>query len=295
MGVQPLAEVEDQYVHVHMEYVSQDEGQVAAILAEGIRTLEWHLSVMAKAAEPWNLTLPNDARARIQARKDRLLRDRGLAETLGFPIRKRQTSLPTYSLDVRKKIGVPDLERSSTAPFAPQLCLSMSAYEEILSVIQRMSEVMERSPSSFAGIDEEGLRSHFLASLNGSFETDSTGETFNAGGKTDIFLRSNGGNAFVAECKMWKGQGAVPGIIDQLLGYVTWRDTKTAVLLFNRNKGFSEVLGKARLAAEKHPMFKRSLPYEIANGYRGVYSHPDDPNREVTITTLIFDVPIKDF
>ena len=49
-----------------------------------------------------------------------------------------------------------------------------------------MTHVMERSPSAFATADEETLRQHFLVQLNGHFEGQATGETFNAAGKTDI-------------------------------------------------------------------------------------------------------------
>lgn len=62
-----------------------------------------------------------------------------------------------------------------------------------------------------------------------------TGETFNKKGKTDILLRHAGNNAFVGECKFWKGEKSFLSTIDQLLGYLTWRDSKTAVIMFVKN------------------------------------------------------------
>ncbi|WP_342724193.1 hypothetical protein AAFG07_34725 [Bradyrhizobium sp. B097] len=49
---------------------------------------------------------------------------------------------------------------------------------------------------------------------------------------------------------------AFTAAIDQLQQYVTWRDTKTVFVIFNRNKGFSDVVQKAREAVRAHPQYK---------------------------------------
>jgi hypothetical protein len=81
---------------------------------------------------------------------------------------------------------------ASSAPFAPEPTLSPSDYEHILSVMTNMALVMERSPSAFSAMSEEALRWHFLVQLNGHYEGQATGETFNYEGKTDILVRVNG-------------------------------------------------------------------------------------------------------
>ena len=91
---------------------------------------------------------------------------------------------------------------------------------------------------------EEDLRQHFLVQLNGQYEGQASGETFNFEGKTDILIRAEGRNVFIAESKFWRGPESLRETIDQLLGYASWRDTKTAILIFNRQKNFSEVLAK---------------------------------------------------
>ncbi len=96
-----------------------------------------------------------------------------------------------------------------------------------LKIMQDMALVMERSPEAFKSMDEEALRQHFLVQLNAQFEGKATGETFNMGGKTDILLREADRNAFIAECKFWKGPKGFGEAIDQLLGYASWRDSKT--------------------------------------------------------------------
>jgi hypothetical protein len=93
--------------------------------------------------------------------------------------------------------------------------------------------------------------------LNGHFEGSATGETFNYDGKTDILIRERGRNVFIAECKFWDGPASLTRTIDQILGYSSWRDTKTAIVLFNRNKNLTEVLAKIPPTVANHPTFRR--------------------------------------
>ena len=44
--------------------------------------------------------------------------------------------------------------------------------------------------------------------------------------------------------KFWGGPKSLSDAIDQLLTYSSWRDTKTAILLFNKRLNLSTVLAK---------------------------------------------------
>ena len=87
---------------------------------------------------------------------------------------------------------------------------------------------------------EEQIRDLILVNLNGHYEGNATGETFNGLGKTDILIRASGRNVFVAECKFWSGSKAMHAAINQILGYLTWRDTKAALLVFSKEFEFHE-------------------------------------------------------
>jgi len=154
-----------------------------------------------------------------------------------------------------------------------------------------MAHVMERSPSAFVDMGEESLRQHFLVQLNGQFEGAATGETFNFQGKTDILIRVEDRNIFIAECKFWGGEKAFLETIDQLLGYLSWRDTKTAVVIFSRNRDFSSVVNTILLATEKHPHKKRGPTKEGGTRFKYVFGNPKDANRELFLTVLAFDIP----
>jgi hypothetical protein len=79
--------------------------------------------------------------------------------------------------------------------------------------------------------------------------------------------------------------------IDQILSYLSWRDTKVAVLIFNRNKGLSDVLTKIKAAAASHPHYKRGPTIEGETRFRFVFGNPSDHSREVILTVMVFDVP----
>jgi hypothetical protein len=154
-----------------------------------------------------------------------------------------------------------------------------------------MAQVMKRSPSAFNAIDEESLRSHFLVQLNGHYQGQATGETFNYSGKTDILLRVQDRNIFVAECKYWSGAKKLSETLDQLLSYSSWRDTKVALIIFNRRKNFSNVLQEIVPTVQKHPNYKRTIQIAGETRFRFILSHRDDPAREMIVTVLAFDVP----
>jgi len=229
---------------------------------------------------------------RITQRRQKLLNDRNLAASLSYPLRPRPDAPTTYAAPEVRRKAVPAPPPASTAPFAPEPALDTADYEAILQIIQRTATMLERSPARFRQLDEEGLRDQFLVPLNSHFVGQATGETFNVHGKTDILVRSGDKTIFIAECKIWHGAKALSGAVDQLLGYTSWRDTKTAILLFNRGKELSKVLDQIPALLEQHPQFKRMLPYASETGFRCVVANRDDPNREITLTVLAFDVPV---
>ncbi len=169
--------------------------------------------------------------------------------------------------------------------------LSENDYEYILRVMRQMAWVMEKSPHAYATLDEESLRFHFLGHLNGQFEGRAVGEAFNYQGKTDILVAHQGRNLFIAECKFWKGPKGFTETVDQLLGYTCWRDTKTAIILFNKNKNFTKVLDQIEPIVEDHPSHVRTLkrPEEAEFGF--VLRQPNDSERHLTLTVMAFDVP----
>ena len=111
------------------------------------------------------------------------------------------------------------LQHTATLISSVDWGLDTGEYEYILSVLSNMVAVMERSPRAFKDMNEEDLRTHFIVQLNGHYEGQATGKTFNYQGKTDILIRADGRNIFVGECKFWTGPSGLTEALDQLLGY----------------------------------------------------------------------------
>ena len=250
-----------------------------------------YLNSLRSSADTLNSQFNSIARHWIEERRERLLTYRNLVESIGYTLRPREDSQRTYTApEVRRRIS-PSPPEASSQLYQPEPVLDQENYEHILGVIKNMTQVMEYSPAAFSDMGEEVLRWHFLVQLNGHYEGQGTGETFNYEGKTDILIRSEGKNIFIAECKYWDGPSTLTAAIDQLLGYSSWRDTKVAVIVFNRNKNFTGVLDSIKSTTKEHPNFKRELDQHSETSFPFIFSHRDDVNREMILTVMAFDIP----
>jgi hypothetical protein len=218
----PRGEVRDGLLVLQVEGTQLNSEQVKSALTQQLDAVKQYLAWMRSSTDPFNASVHQLARGQLEQRRAKLLADQSLVAGLGFPLKKRSDAPQTYiTPNVRKKIQ-PRLPPASTVPFKPEPVLDEAEYTNILSVITNMTHVMERSPSSFATMGEEDIRQHFLVQLNGQYEGQATGETFNYQGKTDILIRAEGRNIFVAECKFWRGEKSFMETIDQLLSYLSW-------------------------------------------------------------------------
>jgi hypothetical protein len=171
--------------------------------------------------------------------------------------------------------------------------ISEKAYQQITSAIFKYGKNMEKTPSSYRSFGEEDFRNLFLPHLNSiSTSTTTTGETFNKNGKTDILVQNTDGeNLFIAECKLWKGESLLKEAIDQLLDrYVTWRDSKLAIIVFNKDmKDFSGLIEKAHSALKSHSKYKRTEQVNDNTNQIFIFKHPQDESKEVKVSLLLFN------
>jgi hypothetical protein len=286
----PRARVSNNFVIIGYSATELNAEQAKAELNRSIDAIEQHLVWLRQSTEPLNQKLNAIARTAVEVRKAKVLKDRSSVAALGFKLRPRQDAPKTFVAPVKRK-PVAVQTQKAIAPFKPEPVLEDETYNQILKIIDGMAHVMERSPSAFAKMGEEDLRQHFLVQLNGQFEGAASGETFNFSGKTDILIRVQDRNIFIAECKFWSGEKAFLDTITQLLGYLSWRDTKAAVVIFNRNLDFSGMLVSMEAAIGKHPNLKRGPKKETETQFRCVFGNPADSNREIIVTVMAFNVP----
>lgn len=290
----PRGEIAGQEVQLIFTQLEPKAEELDREIKRRISDIQQYLGWVKRDIDAFNRDFEPFIREAIRQRKQKRLKDLDLVAKLGIPVKRRDDLPRTYSIpEVKRK---PTIARpvASGKPFAPEPALEMAEYENILKIVSNMALVLERSPSAFAGMKEEDLRQHFLVQLNAQYEGSATGETFNYQGKTDILIRHEGKNAFIAECKFWKGEKAFSETIGQILSYTSWRDTKTSIILFNRGKDFSAVLGKIPDILKAHACFKRDEGKRGETEFRFVLHQPDDVNRELILTVLAFNVPVPE-
>lgn len=238
----------------------------------------------------WNTALMDKARQIVVSRKQELLKQENLLKSLGVPIKRSESTPDTFSVPGIKKKPIIYKPETSTEPFAPEPALDPSIYKAILKICFEMGVEMERHPSVYFQKDEETLRDHFLMQLSPHFSS-VTAETFNKQGKTDILIRHEGKNVFVAECKFWSGLKGFLGTINQLLSYLTWRDSKAAILVFIQNKEVGPVLKQIEEKISEHLSFVKASPKRADGWFEFRFHLLDDQSRGVDIAVLCFHFP----
>lgn len=240
--------------------------------------------------EGHNKSVVAEIRRAIAERRQQALSATHALASLGIPLRRRGTPLVYPAPLVRRRSPV----KRPAVPaeqYRPEPVLEEAEYTYILQVLRGMSLAIERSPSTFNRLYEEEIRDFFLVLLNGHYDGDATGETFNGAGKTDILIRHEDRNVFVAECKFWRGAKAFSEAIDQLLGYLTWRDVKCALLVFNQQKDSTHVREEMHRVVQSRHEYRKTVVHSMDGDCRYILVKSSDPGREITLTTMLFDVP----
>jgi len=244
---------------------------------------------VTKDVNNFNSQLEEQARQAINERKSLLLKQSSIVESLGIPLRKASNVPQTFVVPVLpKKLAVKP--SASEAAYSPQPTLDLTTYQNVLSIIHDTGVAMERHPSTYASKQEEDLRDFLLMTLCTHYPN-TTGETFNKKGKTDILIRHEGSNIFVGECKFWKGLKVFYETIDQILGYLTWRDSKAAIICFVNNKEVSPVLEQILTGTLQHPCFVRLESKKSESWTRFEFRLKTDPTRNVHLAVLCFHFP----
>lgn len=237
----------------------------------------------------YNNTLEAQGAQVFRSRKEQHLKQSNLMASLGVPFKQAGQVPSTFAIPTVKK--TPIIKPSApTAAFAPEPALDDSVYRDILKICHDTGVEIERHPSIYLGKDEETLRDHFLMVLSPHFQS-VTGETFNKSGKTDILIRHERTNVFVAECKYWRGIQGFYETIDQVLGYLTWRDSKAAILCFIQNKDVQNVLQQIEREADKHACFIKFFGKNTESWFNFEFHLKDDTSRGVKLTVLCFHFP----
>ncbi|WP_406631972.1 hypothetical protein [Amycolatopsis sp. WGS_07] len=193
----------------------------------------------------------------VATRRARLVALRSASANLAVPLVSISGPLVTVPV-VPRMLTLSQVEQAHAAG-TPDYTLADDIADSIVAMIDSFGLALERLPTTagkLLGENEESIRDLLLFLLNSNYDGLAAGETFNGAGKTDILLRWNNKNAFIAECKIWHGERKFAEAIDQLLGYTVWRDTRVALVLFIRDRiDVSGIVDKAVAVLRQHAQY----------------------------------------
>ena len=238
----------------------------------------------------FNKRLPQIAQEVVGRRAKQIKDQHQLIEMLNIPLKKREGAPDFEPIKIMRKITKP-LPVAFKEALKPEPGIEDSDYGNILKLIRHVGISFEKTPKTYLVHDEEELRDIILSHLNAVYEGAAKGEVFNKKGKTDILIEDDTRSAFIAECKVWAGEKVLHEAIDQLLGYLTWRDCKTALLVFNRkNRNFSQILDKLESIVIGHASFLNSQGRKKDNEWMFKFRAKDDEGGMITISVMIFNL-----
>lgn len=240
--------------------------------------------------DQYHAALPAQIRAEVERRKSELEKLQGLVSSFDIPLIAK-AGMPEFKpIEITRKIPHP-LPRPPVAGYSPEPAISNETYDYILRVIRHAGASFEGVPQTYLGMGEEALRDNILSHLNVVFEGKATGETFRKYGKTDIRIEEQSRSAFVGECKLWSGEKHLHAALDQLLSYLTWRDCKAALIVFNKDvAAFSEIQATISPSLKNHPLFLRAYETGHAGEWRFVFKSVEDAGREITVHVFAFNL-----
>ena len=267
-----------------------DPSKIKSSVDCNLLTIKQYVGWSKSQIDTFNKSLPQLVKKAVDFRREKLKKQNSINAILGIPL-KQKSGTPNFEpIKINKKITKP-LPTPPNQGFKPEPGITDSEYDNILKLIRHSGISFEKTPRTFYVHDEEELRDIVLSQLNAIYEGDAKGETFNKSGKTDILISETGRSAFIAECKIWRGQKSFSEAIDQLLGYLTWRDCKTALVVFNKNnKNFTQILDSVESTISAHPHFISKIGQTEANEWFYEMRAEDDESRTVKMNVMFFNI-----
>jgi hypothetical protein len=240
-------------------------------------------------ASQWNQKLKGLVDTHFQQMKKKYMDENDFFAAINVKVNSDTNSL--YVVPTIKKKIVPHPQIPKNQEFSTNPIIAQKTYEDILKVIYDFGKSMEKKPSTYQNKDEESLRDLFLLILETRYDAiTATGETFNKSGKTDILLKyaNDGTNVFVAECKFWHGASEFHKAISQLFDrYLTWRDSKVALVLFVTNNDFTNVIRIIKKETKLHPYYVKENGSRGDSSFSYIFHLPQDNNKDVYFEIIV--------
>ena len=249
---------------------------------------EQMISNVNSAIESFNASIRKNAMELLMARKNKASDFSVISKALQIPMKLSKEAPNVRPIEL-KRVERKTINKPKDRLREPEYFISDADYENIQNIIHSQCSVMETAPEGFSQLEEEKLRDVLVSTLETHYENSVTGETFRKNGKTDIQVRFENKAAFIAECKIWHGIKKFEDAIRQLFGYTTWKDTKVALIVFNKgNRNFNSILNCVDEWAKTNC---KSNTRKNANMWNCVV-YRDDTQTDIKLTIAVYDLSL---
>jgi len=277
-------------VSFHIKIFKQDATEFNKAKSDAYSEAFTNLNKVNDHVSQFNLNYEQVVTSIFQQEKNKYLEENAFFSAINVKVNKSTESIFTAPTIKKKIITQPKVTKNKEFSSVPTMSKEM--YDDVLKVIYDSGKSMEKKPALYIGKDEEGLRDQFLFVLETRYEgTTATGETFNRGGKADIILKyaSDGSNLFIAECKIWHGSSEFLKAISQLFDrYLTWRDSKVALMLFVKNKDITNVLETIKNDISQHEYYSKYKSDRGESSFSYEFHIPNDKDKKVELEIMTF-------
>lgn len=270
--------------HVERLLHSGNPEEVQQDIDRRVDTIRWFAELINSDVDEFKSELEREARQAIEKRRDVVETKNEAPESIGADSSETSTGFvkPEKRRDI--KLASRTEAEDSGLPVLPD-----RVYRDMLDLVDDLGVSIERSKEPVRELGEESLRDIFLAGLNSHYSGLASGETFNRAGKTEIILSYKNENLFVAECTFWSGPASYHDTINQILNYLTVRDSQAAVMIFSRDNDFQDVRDKITKEISNHNRYETKLTeYSDHN----VYQFRQESNVPVKIAVKAVDVSV---
>lgn len=248
------------------------------------------ISFVNSDVESFNKSLPVKIETLLKSRKEKADEWCKVTQKLQIPLVLDAASPNVVPMALKKRVKK-TIVKPTQKPQSPEYYVGDGDYDNIVNIINSCCMAMERSASTFGKLEEEELRDFITSTLNTHYVDSVTGETFRRRGKTDILITFENAEAFIGECKVWHGVKLLGEALEQLLCYTTWRDLKTAIVIFNKvNKNFDNIQKQTeQWIAENSKSWKR----RNGNVWDCVI-YSDFHGHDIKVAVCLYDIMVKE-
>jgi hypothetical protein len=286
-------DINQKVIYFTVELSDLDENIYLQLLNSVIAKINENVSNVNKDILNWDNALENLINSQCINLKSFVEKKNSFYEKVGLKINPEADKYISPSPVTRRKIPQPTISKDEIIKkIIPTL--QDEIYKDILNTLYNVGKAIEKKPSIYKGKSEPDLRDILLLFLETRYEsTTASAETFNKGGRADIVLKFSvdSSNLFVAECKIWSGINDFHIAIDQLLGYLTLRDSKSALIIFVDNKKIIETKDKICEQISSHPSFVKYCGANDEYSLRYKFSLPEDDKIYLEMEVMLFHFP----